>query len=123
MHTKDLLTEEEATDFAKSLIEEDNTVDIAKTANGCFRVCWIKNKKYIAQDGKEFTDEVWSTIDGTMIAIQDLTPEHAKNILRRILRQEREFYKAANNVLEQIAANEENQLFSELGDNKPKVLH
>jgi len=66
---------------------------------------------------------VWSTIDGTMIAIQDLTPEHAKNILRRILRQEREFYKAANNVLEQIAANEENQLFSELGDNKPKVLH
>ena len=35
-------------------------------------------------------DEIWTTEDGTQIAIGDLTENHAKNILRMIIKQKRE---------------------------------
>jgi hypothetical protein len=34
-------------------------------------------------------EEFWTTIDGTRIAVGDMTPGHVRNVLRMILRQRR----------------------------------
>ncbi len=91
MNTKDMVLEEEALALAKSLTEDDNTVEIAKTTNGSFRITWIKNKKYTSWTGHEHTDEVWTTENGTMLAIQDIGLDHARNIIRMMLRNNRKF--------------------------------
>ena len=90
MNTKDFTSATDAIDFIEELANDDNTVDVAKLSNGSHRVTWIKNKKYVTFDGKEFTDEVWTKEDGTMIVCQDLELAHAKNIIRMMLRQNRE---------------------------------
>ncbi len=89
MNTKDFTDPDAAIRFVKEL-QENNTVDISKLADGTFRITWLENKQYISIDNKEYTDEVWTKEDGTMIACQDLDHEHAKNIIRMILRQDRE---------------------------------
>jgi hypothetical protein len=88
MNTKDFTNPEEATAFIK-LLQKDNTIDVAQTTSGLFRVMWVENKMYTALDGKDYTDEVWTKEDGTMIVCQDLNLEHAKNIIRMIIRNER----------------------------------
>ena len=40
-------------------------------------------------------DEVWTTKDGRKIAVGDMSEEHAKNILRLLIRQRREIKQAA----------------------------
>jgi hypothetical protein len=104
METKDLHTKEDALEFAEKMHNDDNAVDIAKTADGLFRVRWIKNKKYTTYDGKEFTDEVWMTEKEELICIQDLTEAHAKNIIRMMLRNSRETNQAATAMLESLSA-------------------
>lgn len=89
MNSKEFITEDEAAAFANTLIEDDNTVDVIDLNTGIYLVRWVKNKKFTTYDNKEFTDEVWSTQDGTMICVQDLAPEHARNIVRMILRNSR----------------------------------
>lgn len=71
-------------------LEEDNkhAVSVSMTNNQVV-VSWIENKKYITHDNAEYIDEVWVTINGDMIACQDLTPEHARNIVRMTIRQSR----------------------------------
>lgn len=84
-------TIEQASAFVQPLIDEKKyVISAVKTKEGKIIVSWEEQKKYTAQDGKEYTDEVWMTEDGRMIQIQDLEPEHAKNIIRMMLRQERE---------------------------------
>ncbi len=92
METKTFKTQEEATDFITSISDKDVTIDGYETDDGMFCVAWIENKKYIAFDGKEYTDQVWTKEDGTMIVVQDLDPEHAKNIIRMIIRKQDESY-------------------------------
>jgi hypothetical protein len=100
MLTQLVPTEEAANELVESLSASDNTASVTKTINGDFSVSWIKNKSYTTIDGKTFSDEVWQTEDGKLIAIQDLEPEHAKNIIRMILRKDREFSK----LMEQLTA-------------------
>lgn len=64
---------------------------------------WIEQKFYTAQDGKDYRDEVWTTIEGEMKLVQDLEPEHARNVVRMILRNERERKAAMDALLERLA--------------------
>lgn len=115
MNTKLIHSAIEAIDFVENLAKTDNTVDVVKTVDGVYSVTWIKNKKYLSHDGKEFTDEVWTKEDGTMIACQDLELEHAKNIIRMMLRQNREQMLRNSSILEE----EESQDV----DTEDRVLH
>ncbi len=58
--------------------------------DGKIEVQYIEHKTYTAVDGKTFPDEVWMTKEGEMILVQDLSPDHLRNILRMKLRKERE---------------------------------
>jgi hypothetical protein len=44
---------------------------------------------YTSLDGKVWPEETWITEDGRKILVRDLEPEHARNIIRMILRNER----------------------------------
>ena len=101
MQTKDFADPEEAIAFAKSL-QDNNCIDVLRTVDGTFRINWVENKMFTGFDGKEYTDEVWTKEDGTMIACQDLELDHAKNIIRMILRNEREQRKAQQEMMESL---------------------
>jgi hypothetical protein len=103
MHTKDFTDPDLAVEFVKSL-QDENTIDIINMPDGSFRVNWIENKKYTSLDGKEFVDEVWTKEDGTMIACQDLDHEHAKNIIRMMLRNERRRTELEEQMRDQLQA-------------------
>jgi hypothetical protein len=87
MKTEDVSTPEEALALIESLADA-NHVNATCTSDGIYRVGWVPKKQYTTHDGKEFTDEVWMTEHGELIVVQDLTPDHAKNIVRMILRNE-----------------------------------
>lgn len=72
---------------------------LVETSKDVITVEWQEHKTYIAQDGKEFFDEIWTTNEGDMIQVQDLSPEHARNIIRMMLRNEREAKNAANVIV------------------------
>ncbi len=128
MNTEDIIDPSEALARVKSLSEGDNTVEVIKTDDGLYRLTWVKNKKYTDFTGVERTDEVWTKEDGTMIACQDLELEHAKNIIRMMLRDEREARQ-----LEALLTNQIGSILSELegegegeqedADEEPRVLH
>ncbi len=65
-----------------------------------FEVQWIEYKQYAAQDGKFYPDEIWTKENGDMVNIQDLEPEHARNIIRLILRREHEMNEGLRSMLE-----------------------
>ena len=90
MHqTKDFIDPQQAIEFIQS-IRTGNVIDVVTKADGTFCVNWVAIKKYVA-DGVEYDDEVWTTQDGRMINCQDLEQEHAKNIIRMTLRNERKY--------------------------------
>lgn len=81
---------DELTEFVNPLVAEQKwAIDIAKNPDESYTVQWIEHKNYTAHDGKTFPDELWITQDGDLRLIQDLEPEHARNILRMLLRKER----------------------------------
>lgn len=104
MNSKEFLSEEAAQEYMDQLIADDNTADIIDLHTGIYLVRWIKNKKFTTFDNKEFTDEVWTTEDGTMVLVQDLSPEHARNIIRMILRNSRAMSIALIDALEDALA-------------------
>jgi len=101
MQTKDFTDPDLAMAFIKTL-QENNCVDVLKTADGTFRVNWTPNKMLKLPTGEEVVDEVWTKEDGTMIVCQDLEPEHAKNIIRMILRNDRKRRKDEEIMLESL---------------------
>ena len=80
----------ELEDFVRQLQVEGNVVEVSQLTDHNFEVRWVKGKTYIAFDGTEYPDEAWVTEDGRMLLIQDLSEDHAKNIIRMIIRQDRE---------------------------------
>jgi len=102
MEVRDNLSEDEASELAISLSNSDHTVDAFKNKDGTYRISWIKNKKYTAYDGKEFTDEVWTTEDYRMICVQDLTEAHAKNIIRMMMRNDRMMLELTHELMEKV---------------------
>jgi hypothetical protein len=85
------------------LAEEKYVMDIRQLPNGAgYSVQWQEHKTYTAFDGKVFPDEVWITEDDRMLLIQDIEPEHCRNILRMMLRQEREARAALDGLTERL---------------------
>ena len=79
-------------------------VDVHQPAGDSgYIVQWQEHKKYVAQDGVEYPDEAWITEAGDMKLVQDLEPEHCRNILRLILRQEREAMNAVEQLTERLS--------------------
>jgi len=70
--------------------EKKYVISMRVMASGEYVVEWQEHKDYVDHNGVTHPDEVWITEDQRMILVQDLEPEHARNILRMILRQERE---------------------------------
>jgi len=88
---KEIGTIEEAQTFVDALYKEEKyIIEVLQLAVGGYAVQWQEHKSYTAYDGKVWPDEVWRTEDGRLLQIQDIDPEHCRNILRMMLRQERE---------------------------------
>lgn len=88
---KEISTIEEAQSFVDSLYKEEKyIIEVLQLAAGGYAVQWQEHKSYTAYDGKVWPDEVWRTEDGRLLQIQDIEPEHCRNILRMMLRQDRE---------------------------------
>ncbi len=122
MLTKDFNADEaeECTDFMNELVTTGKTVDVTKTKDGNYRVHWVDQKMYTSFTGQIHPDEVWTKEDGTMLHVQDLEPEHAKNIIRMMLRQSRE----AQIKLSELANKMSNSLFGDdEDDNVGDVPH
>ncbi len=88
---KIIKTSGEVETFVNSLLTEQKfVIDVKELDPGeGFAVQWIEHKLYTAHDGKEYPDEVWMTRDERFFLVQDLEPEHCRNILRMILLQDR----------------------------------
>lgn len=89
---KEIFSTEETESFVNQLFDEKKYVINVQPLpdNNGYLVQWQEHKTYKAYDGKEFPDEAWLTEDNRMLLIQDIEPEHCRNILRMMLRQERE---------------------------------
>jgi hypothetical protein len=84
-------TEETETFVNQLLTEQKYVIDVQELPDAAgWIVQWQEHKTYKALDGKEFPDEVWLTEDNRLFLVQDLEPEHCRNILRMMLRNERE---------------------------------
>lgn len=105
MNKKEFPTYEELEAFVQPMIAEQKwAIDVRQNTNtGVYMACWIEHKSYEV-DGVKEPDEIWTNRNGEMTCVQDLDPEHAKNILRMILRAEREQRAFAEQLLKQMAA-------------------
>lgn len=92
METKTINDYDELVEFTMQLASNDKvSFDITSLPDQSgWVVKWIQLKTYITHDGKEFLDEAWVTKAGEMILIQDLTPDHCRNIIRMMIRNQRE---------------------------------
>ena len=98
-------------------IEFTNTLSLNSTAavvnnNDKIFVTWIENKDYITCTGETCTDEVWIKGDGSMILCQDLEPEHAKNIIRMMIRNARNENNLSSDLMQ-----------DDINEDEPRVLH
>lgn len=87
----EIKTYDEMVAFVQPLIDEAKwAIDIKELDEGAgYAIQWIEHKNYTAHDGNTFPDELWETEAGELKLVQDLEPEHARNVLRMLLRQER----------------------------------
>jgi len=86
---KTFINVDEAERFIKDLVSEEKYVINIQPTNDTIQLEWQEHKSYETLDGKTFPDEVWITQDNRMFLVQDLEPDHCRNILRMLLRQER----------------------------------
>jgi len=101
---KEIKSIEDTDAFVNELLaEEKYVIDIQELPlNAGWIVQWQEHKTYKAFDGKEFPDEVWLTEDNRLLQIQDIEPEHCRNILRMMLRKEREAKAAMENFTDHL---------------------
>lgn len=102
MNRKEVKTVKEVDEFIEPLATGEFVIDIKQLPGGQgFAIEWQKHKTYVAfGDGKEYPDELWRAEDGKLWLVQDLEPDHCKNILRMILRRQRETEAALNDLVE-----------------------
>ena len=78
-------------------------VDIQELENDTgFEVNWQEEKMYTSIDGLVYPDEFWMTEAGDMLQIQDITPEHCRNILRMLIRNNRNIAESIEDFQSQI---------------------
>ncbi len=92
--------------FAQALVDEKKwAIATMELENGAgYAIQWIEHKYFKTHDDKEFPDEIWTTKEGQMMCVQDLEPEHARNVLRMLLRQDREKSAMMQQIMETIQA-------------------
>jgi hypothetical protein len=96
-------TFEEAVIKTEELIAAgDKFVDVSQLPGGNFEIRWLDLKQYTAHDGKSYPDEIWDTQDGVILNVQDMSPEHARNALRMILRNTRAYREKWKELTESI---------------------
>lgn len=125
MKTEQFLDPVEALDRLKILSEGDNTIEVYKTDDGLYQISWVENVRYTGFDGKEYTDEVWTKEDGTMMPVQTIELAHAHNIIRMMLRNERVRNTADSLMIDQLETlldSAEDVIDSVAGDSK-RVIH
>jgi hypothetical protein len=110
-------------EFAQTLHDEGKwVIDILlKTKTGPYLVSWQEHKDYTAHDGKVYPDEIWRTAAGDLVLVQDLDPDHCKNVLRKLLRESREARSSLDAVIEQfdkISQMDDDQLDDFLDDSE-----
>ena len=88
---KRILKESEVQDFVEQLYAENRwAISISRDPESDdYLIKWVEHKKYVSYTGETHPDEIWQTEDGTMMCIQDMEPEHARNALRMLVRQQR----------------------------------
>ena len=138
MNTLTFIDEQEALAQLELLKQDEtNVVDAEQKEDGTYRISWIKAKKYISFTGDEHTDEVWVKEDGTMLNCQDIELEHARNIIRMMIRNERQRTEIAQALfaklqesgaldnLEQDESDREDNGWADFAkdDDTPRVLH
>lgn len=125
MKTKDFLSMDGIQDFIEDLHQSGHTVDLYKMDSGVYRVSWVEPKTYVSHTGDTHEDEVWMTEDGRMIHVQDLEPEHARNIVRMMIRNSKAAIQAQHNAMEAVAkAISQLTPGDDTDDNEvPRVLH
>lgn len=98
---KEFQTPEEAVEFIRDMPDREKyAFDFYRDKNGTVVLQWIEYKQYTAHDGKVFPDEIWITEDNEMHCIQDLEPEHCRNIIRMMLRNTRESQQRLRELVE-----------------------
>lgn len=88
MNTKKFKDISDAASHIEALYKEDKwVVDIASSDEDMSIIIrWVEKKEYTSHTGEVHTDEVWITKNGEMVFVQDLEAEHARNIVRMMLR-------------------------------------
>lgn len=102
---KEFASYDELQEFVDPLIKEDKWfIDVRRVTDDKYTVEWREHLKYTAHgDGKEYRDEIWLTEDMRALFIQEIPEEHCRNILRMLLRQDREKQAMVEKLIEQIA--------------------
>ena len=93
--------------------------------SGEYEIQWTEKKDYVDFNGQTMPDEFWITEAGEVFNIQDLSGEHARNILRLVLRNEREMKAAVTAALQQVATQMDTEIDEDLDSQMvaPNVLH
>jgi hypothetical protein len=97
--------------------------------NGGFDVQWMEHKFYTSYTGEEYRDEIWTKENGDIMLVQDIEPEHCRNILRMILRQERESAALIQEMADKLygslsaLAEPEDDFAKDISTDVPRVLH
>lgn len=119
---KEFKSEDEAIAYTMPILEAGkHFVDAIPLPDGVsWRVTIVEKKNYLAHDGKEYTDEVWMDEGGELHLIQDLTEAHAKNIIRFMLRSERQRNAMMKAVAEQLAGSL-GDILGDMNEDEPEV--
>lgn len=92
MNKKEFTDYEELRKFVEPMIAEQKwAIDVRQnTKTGMYMACWIEHKNVDRGDESKEPDEIWTTRDGEMLCVQDMTDTHVRDVLRMLLRNERE---------------------------------
>jgi len=94
---------DDAEAFVLQLYGEDKWAIAAMQLEDKYIIQWVERKTYTSHDGNVHPDEVWVTKDGDLLLIQDIEAEHARNIIRMMLRQERTMKEKLSSLMDSIS--------------------
>jgi hypothetical protein len=106
MNKKEFTEYDELRKFVEPLIAEQKwAIDVRQnTTTGIYMALWIEHKSVEREGGTKEPDEIWTTRTGDMICVQDMSETHVRDVLRMLLRNEREQRAMIDNLAQQMAA-------------------
>jgi hypothetical protein len=109
MNKKEFTDYEELRKFVEPMIAEQKwAIDVRQnTETGVYMALWIEHKNVERDGGVKEPDEIWTTRMGEMICVQDMSEKHVRNVLRMILRSEREQCMLLETLMKQMAGEQD----------------